>query len=674
MMRNRGNVCAMRGLFIKFFAVVTAFFALAATGPGGGPVMAQNRIVVLDMTNSMWGPIEGGRKYEIARDAVARAAGDMSAPSRFGLYVIGNQPGAGCEAVTEAVQFAPLDRDTLDAALDDAIPDRGRMPLFPALERAVKAIQTNGGEGRILIIGDGAGTCIPDTCAAARGLNERTGGLRVDAVSLDADAETRRGLQCITDATGGAYKNAESRADVITFAQAAMTGSATPEAPQPRPRTAQQEAAPRANVPPLPAINPFRPGQSPVVTLRAVLSEGKEPITQGLAWRVLEATGADAPEVWRGGAARPELNLPPGTYRVEVDYGTVSASREIDVRPRRAQNITIDLDAGVLNLSGAARAGGKPVTDVFYYVHELDQGSGPGKLVARSSQPQASFYLPAGKYRVIARHGMAEAADTVDLEAGAILGRNLALNAGTLRVKAALTEGEATPRGTRFFVQKRDGDNWREVARSAQSEPAFTLPEGEYRVEARLDAASVTGTVEVAAGQESTTTLTLPAGRLRVDTILEGQSDPVESGIVYRIFKLNGDEPELIKASAQAQFEGFLSAGRYRVVSAYGLGNAVQTQDVTIAPGETRSLRFTHKAGRAQLGLVKVKGGLTLGRVNWSIRDSEGDEIYTSTEAIPEPYLRAGQYVAIAERQGDTVRQAFTVSPNQKTVVEIVAQ
>jgi hypothetical protein len=41
---------------------------------------------------------------------------------------------------------------------------------------------------------------------------------------------------------------------------------------------------------------------------------------------------------------------------------------------------------------------------------------------------------------------------------------------------------------------------------------------------------------------------------------------------------------------------------------------------------------------------------------------------------VPEPYLRAGQYVAIAERQGQTVRQAFTVSPNQTTVVEIVAE
>ena len=659
----------MRGLFIKYFTVVTALFALAATGLGVGGALAQNRAVILDMTNSMWGPIEGGRKYEVARDAVASAAQSLTPQSRFGLYVIGNQPGADCEAITEAVPYAPLDRGALAGALDDAIPDRGRMPLFPALERAVQDMQSAGGDGRILIIGDGAGTCIPDTCAAARGLGERTGGLRIDAVSLNADADERRGLQCITDATGGAFEDAESREEVVAFVQAALAGEATPDAPQPRAQTAQQE-----DVPPLPAINPFRPGQSPVVTLRAVLSEGQEAIERGLAWRVLEAAGADGAEVWRGADPQPELNLPPGQYRVEVDYGTVSASREIEVQQRRAQLITVDLNAGILNLSGAARAGGQPVDDVFYYVHELDQGSGPGKLVARSSQPQPSFYLPAGAYRVVARHGLAEATDTVDLEAGAILGRNLALNAGTLRVQASVADGEATPRGTLFFVHERDGDSWREVARSAQREPAFTLPEGEYRIEARLDAARARATAEIGAGEEKVASLSLPAGRLVIETQLEGQSGPVDAGVVYRMFRLDGGNAELVHTSARAQYEGFFPAGRYRVVSAYGVGNAVETQEVTVEPGETRSLAFTHSAGRAQLGLVKVKGGLTLGRVSWSIRDSDGAEIYASTESVPEPYLQAGQYVAIAERQGQTVRQAFTVSPNQTTVVEIVAE
>jgi Ca-activated chloride channel homolog len=660
----------MRGLSIKFFAVAAAILALAATGWGSGAAAARDRLVILDATNSMWGPIEGGRKYQVAREAVERAAQSLSPEARLGLYVIGNQPDAGCDALNEAMPLARLDRDALENALDGAIPDRGRMPLFPAIERAVQAMQGAEGSGRILIIGDGAGTCVPDTCTAARDLSERTGGLAIDAVALDADDETRERLQCIARETGGAYQEAGNRSEVIALVRATFSAPAPPDAPRPRPRVARPEV-----MPPPPSINPFRPGQSPVVTLRAVLSQGKDPIARGLAWRVLEAgASANAPEVWSGANPQPELTLPPGTYRVEVDYGVVNATREIKVRPRRAQTIDIDLNAGVLKLSGAARVGGKPVTDVFYYVNELAQGSGPGKLVARSSQPQPSFYLPAGEYRIVARHGLAEAADTVVLEAGAILGRNLALNAATLHVKAAITEGGAAPRGTLFFVHTREGDGWREVARSAQREPVFTLPEGEYRLEARLDAARARKTVTVSAGKNRAVALALPAGRLRIETQLEGQSSPIQSGVVYRMFRLDDGESRLVNTSARAQFEGFVSAGRYRVVSAYGLGNAVESQDVEIKPGETRELSFTHNAGRAQLGLVRVEGGLTLGRVNWSIRDSDGEEIYTSNETVPEPYLRVGQYVAIAQRQGKTSRRAFTVSPNQKTVVEIVAE
>jgi len=661
----------MKSQISKLSAVVAALIALMAAGLSGGGALAQNHVIVLDATNSMWGPIEGGRKYQIARDVVTGAAGSLSSQSRLGLYVIGNQPDAGCEALREALPLGPVDRDALESALDSAIPDRGRMPLIPAIERAAQAIQNAGGSGRILIIGDGAGTCVPDACAAARGLSDRSGGLAIDAVSLDADADTRERLQCITRETGGAYQDAESREEVVAFVRKSLAGDVPPAKPRPRPQATQTEP-----VPPLPGINPFRPGQSPVVTLRAVLSEGREPLAQGLAWRIYEPTsaGEQGPEVWRGASAQPEVNLPPGSYRVEVRHGLMTATRDIEVRPRRGQTITIDLKAAVLNLAGAERSGEEPVEDIFYYVHELGSDGGKtGELVARSSQPQPRFTLPAGRYEIIARHGFAEARDTVELEAGSILGRNLALDAGTLRVEASLAEGEAAPRGTMFLVYERVGDDWRELARSARRSPSFTLPTGRYQVEARLDAAQSNEIVDIAAGDDEQLNLRLPAGRLQIETLLDGRDTPVQSGVVYRIFQLDGGEASLIQTSAQAPFEGFVPAGRYRVISAYGEGNVAETQEVTVNAGQTHSLTFTHEAGQAQLGLVKARGGLTLGRVSWSIRDSAGEEIFTSNDTIPEPYLRAGQYVAIAERQGKTVREAFTISSNQRTVVELVA-
>jgi len=667
----------MRGPIFKFFTLAAALFAALFALGQNDAAHAQDRIIVLDMTNSMWGPIEGGRKYEIARDAISDATGRLSAQSRVGLYVIGNKSGPVCETASSTIALGPLNRDRLDDVLGSTNPDRGRMPLYPALEGAARAFAKADKNGRILVIGDSSGgSCVPKLCDAVKKLHSETGTFAIDAVTMAADAGIRNAISCIVEATGGRYANAESRAEVLTFVRKALGGEVTaasteaPETPDPAPREAKA-------LPPVPAANPYRPGQSPVVTLRAILAEGRDPLEQGLAWRVMEAVDGDqdAPVVWRGADPQPSINLPQGRFRVEVTYGTITTAREITIRPRREQTVTINLKAGVLKLSGAHVTGGQPVGDIFYYVHAVGQdGQKSGDLVARSSQPQPSFYLPAGRYRVVARHGLAEAEDTVELEAGAILGRNLALNAGTLRVVAKLSEDQPAPRDTVYFVYREDDEGeWQEVARSVLQEPAFTLPAGPYRIEARLDAVRASIEATVAAGETTQKTMRLPAGRLRLETTQAEQSSPAQSGVIYRMFRIEDGEAELVHASARARFEGFLPEGRYRIESTFGVGNAMVEREVTIKAGETRSITFTHEAGRAQLGLVKVKGGLTLGRVTWSIRNSKGEEVFSSTDTVPEPYLRAGQYVAIAERQGRTTRTAFTVLPNKKIVVELVA-
>jgi len=663
----------MRGWFNKLKTVAVALAVVFLASAEGSVARADSRIIILDATNSMWGPIEGVRKYRIARDAIKTAAREMSSSARLGLYVVGNTPGAGCDTVTEALAPAPLDRRTLDQALEQAIPERGRMPLFPAIEQAAKSIQASSGEGRILVVSDGAGTCVAEVCSAARDLKKRISGMRVDAVSLDADAQARKRLQCITDGTGGAFRNAESPDQVIAFVKTVLADAAPSDLPKPKP-----EAARQADVPPLPAANPFRPGQSPGVSLRAVLSQGGDPIQKGLAWQVFDAdsAGDEADVIWRGAAAQPAINLPQGTYRVRVRYGLIDAEREIEIRSRRAQTVTIDLNAGILKLSGAARAGGEPLSDLFYYVHKLAaDDSTADTLIARTSKPQPKLYLPAGTYRVLARHGLAEAAARVELKAGAVLGRNLSLNAGTLQLKAQLEPGQPAPPDTVFHVFEERGEGqWEEVVRSAQRNPSLILPAGTYRVEARVGAAHERVLVQIEEGVIVERTLTLPAGRLRLETRLKGRSEPLNSNLVYKMFKLDGGQPKLVQTSAQAQFESFLPEGRYRVVSAYGFGNAVEEREVIIAPGKTKTVEFTHNSGKAQLGLVKAKGGLTLRQVTWSIRDSDGKEIYSSSDPVPELSLRAGQYVAIATWRNKQARAAFTISPGRPNVVEVLVQ
>ena len=428
----------------------------------------------------------------------------------------------------------------------------------------------------------------------------------------------------------------------------------------------------RAQTPPLPSANPLRAPAGANLLLSAVLGPGREPISEGLAWRIMAGTPAtpgDGDVVWRGSDARPEVSLRPGTYTVEVRHGLARTSERVELSAGAPSRQEISLGAGILNLSSTVEPGGQALERIFYEVRR----DGYQEPVARSSQPSPSFILPAGRYQVSARLGVAQASDEVEISPGAIIGRGLALGAGKLRLKTVLANGEAAPAGVFYHVY---GEGGVEVMRSALAEPELVLPAGEYRVEAQLDAARTELRLSLASGEALDEVLILPAGELRLETRLSGRAAPIETGVSYTITPADAPEAEDGAAlrSAQADWRLYLEAGSYRVRSVYGEGNSVTEQLVTVAPGTSQTLTLTHEAGRAQLGLVRVAGGLTLGRVQWTIRDAQGREVATSREAVPELDLRAGQYVALAERDGKVERAAFTVSPNETTVVEIVAK
>jgi hypothetical protein len=428
-----------------------------------------------------------------------------------------------------------------------------------------------------------------------------------------------------------------------------------------------------ATSPPLPSANPLRTSSTLNLLLSAVLAPGQEPITEGLAWRIAAGTPGvldDSAVVWRGADARPELSLRAGTYTVEVRHGLAQVSERVEVSAHQPTTAQISLGAGILNLSSSVEPGGQSLERIFY---EVRQDGSPEALV-RSSQPSPSFILPAGTYQINARLGVAQANDEVVISPGAVVGRGLALGAAKLRLKTVLANGDPAPDGVFYHIYGEDGA---EVLRSALPDPELILPPGAYRVVAQLGAARTELGVRLSGGQALEEVLILPAGELRLETRLSGRDAPIETEVSYLITPVDAaatPEDAGVLRSAQADWKLYLEAGRYRVQSAYGQGNAIVEQLVTVEPGSSQKLTLTHEVGRAQLGLVRVAGGLTLGRVQWTIRDAEGKQVASSREAVPELDLRAGQYVALAEHDNKVERAAFTIVPNQTTVVEIVAK
>ncbi len=191
------------------FAVPVAHAAVDAA-----PVM-----VVLDASGSMADKLaEGDSKMDVAKQAVRTLVNQAADGARLGLTVYGPE-GDGrperCKNVRVVHEVGPVDRDALNAAVDDIKP-RGDTPIGTALRTAASALPGEGPRS-IVLVSDGQDTCAPpDPCEVADELAKQGVDLRIHAVGFDVEDGARQELACVAQVTGGRYIDARDAATLTT--------------------------------------------------------------------------------------------------------------------------------------------------------------------------------------------------------------------------------------------------------------------------------------------------------------------------------------------------------------------------------------------------------------------------------------------------------------------------
>jgi Ca-activated chloride channel family protein len=175
-------------------------------------------LLVLDSSGSMAEPAGGGEsKMEAARAALTRVVEALPTDSAVGLRVYGakvfskKQKGA-CSDSQLVVPTGTDNRAELTRAIKRFKP-YGETPIAHALQQAAKDL---GDEGKrsIVLVSDGIATCQPDPCDVAADLAAAGINLQIDVVGLGVSGSAREQLQCIADAGGGTYYNADSADDI----------------------------------------------------------------------------------------------------------------------------------------------------------------------------------------------------------------------------------------------------------------------------------------------------------------------------------------------------------------------------------------------------------------------------------------------------------------------------
>ena len=216
-------------------ALVAALLALA-----GPALAAEQAMIVLDASGSMWGQINGKPKLEIARETLAKVLADTPRDMQLGLIAYGHRQKGSCDDI-ELVVPAAAGTGPAIAGAAGKMKFLGMTPLSAAVTRAARELRHTERKATVILITDGLETCQADPCAVGKALEESGVDFTAHVVGFGLSAEEGKQVACLAENTGGRYFAA---ADADALAQAlTQTVVEAPAAPPPPPATLDAPAS-----------------------------------------------------------------------------------------------------------------------------------------------------------------------------------------------------------------------------------------------------------------------------------------------------------------------------------------------------------------------------------------------------------------------------------------------
>jgi Ca-activated chloride channel family protein len=301
---------------------------ILAVGIATAPIAAADNVVlVLDASGSMWGQIDAVSKVEIARAAVKDLVDQWSPDDALGLVAYGHRRKGDCADIETLIPYGPLDAGAFLGKVN-GLNALGMTPLSAAVIHGAEALKLSEQKATVILVSDGEETCKMDPCQVGAELEKRGVDFTAHVIGFDVPNPAHQAqLKCLADATGGRYFNARDAGELKTALGTLAKVSTVPALP---PATATIKG----------------PATAPISSLIEV--EWTGPADQGDYVAFARQTGTSWREfdyAWAvADAARVTLTTPadPGDY--ELRY--ISAQRNSAVLARQSIKIT-DFDASI---------------------------------------------------------------------------------------------------------------------------------------------------------------------------------------------------------------------------------------------------------------------------------------------------------------------------------------
>lgn len=657
-----------RLLWIAAVLAVLAGVAMPTRGASGAE--PPTLLVVFDGSGSFWGQFEGERRSKLAaaresvRDGLARVGRD----TRIGVMSYGHRRAGDCGDVEVAVRPETGAGDRVMAFLDKINP-RGRGPITNALREASRHIGPGNGAASVLLIHDDPDNCQLDPCDALADLRQAHPRVVVHVVSVGMPREAAQRMQCLTKGTGGRHYEVASSGELATAIIETMRVAAEPVASAPVPPEPKPAVRPRPAAPKAADAAPAGPG----LQLGATLATGRPLIDRAIRWRIARRESGSSVPVWEGDSPGPRLELATGTYEVEAWLGFVRSRGEIQVTEGAAQKLVLALGAGQITLPTLVTADGGAgalAKEAILAVQRIDPGS-ESTVFQRGLEPEITV-LP-GNYVLSLTIGSVRLERTVGVRAGEASAFDATLMLGAVELDAVAAAGGSRVEGAVLALFQDDPDvpqGRREVWRSASNPATAILPAGNYYAIARKGSVEARDRIVVRPGEAERRSLVIEAARLTVATSLAGNRIAISEPVSHRLERLDSDQQISVLSNANATFR--VAAGRYRLETRVGLGNAVAVREVELRPGARDQVSLELPAGQLRLRWLDAAGA-PIADVGWEIRDASGRVVWAANQTEARPLLLAGRYAVRAEIRDRRIEQMVDVRAGEIRPVDMTA-
>ncbi len=217
----------MTGILTRSIATVALIAGLGA----GAARAADQTIIVLDASGSMWGQIDGKAKITIARDALFGVVSNLDPTKDVGLMAYGHREKGNCSDIELIVEpqsgFARLINNAVGA-----IKPKGKTPLTDAVRMAAEAMKHTEDKATVILITDGLETCDADPCALGRQLEETGVDFTAHVVGFGLSEKDGKEVACLADETGGVYLSAGDADELVDALNKTVAQAPKPE-PEP---------------------------------------------------------------------------------------------------------------------------------------------------------------------------------------------------------------------------------------------------------------------------------------------------------------------------------------------------------------------------------------------------------------------------------------------------------